>query len=58
LVNGFLGFTQNSSESGLKPLASFQEGFVKVWEMFQPLGKEGLKFKREQCMHSLFSEEL
>jgi hypothetical protein len=34
-------------KSGLEPLASFQEDFVKMWEMFQPIGRKILKFKRE-----------
>jgi hypothetical protein len=34
-------------KSGLKPLISFKKGFVKIWEMFQPIGREVLKFKRE-----------
>jgi hypothetical protein len=28
-------------KSGLKPLASFQKGFVKIREIFQPIGREG-----------------
>jgi hypothetical protein len=34
-------------KSGLKLLASFQKGYVKIREMFQPIRIEGLKFKRE-----------
>jgi hypothetical protein len=34
-------------KSSLKPLASFQKGFIKIPELFQPKGRKGLKFKRE-----------
>jgi hypothetical protein len=44
-------------ESVLEPLAAFQKGFVKIWEIIQPIGRKGSKFKREWCMHSLFSKE-
>jgi hypothetical protein len=49
LVNAFLGFTVNRTlfQSSLKPLASFQKGFIKIPEMFHPKGRKGLKFKRE-----------
>jgi hypothetical protein len=43
-------------KSGLEPLAAFQKGFVKIREMFQPIGRKGSKFKREWCIHSLFSK--
>jgi hypothetical protein len=29
-------------------LAYFQKSFVKIWEMYQPIGRKGLKFKREE----------
>jgi hypothetical protein len=28
-------------------LAAFQKGFVKIREMYQPIGRQGLKFKKE-----------
>jgi hypothetical protein len=44
-------------KSDLKLLASFQKGFLKIRKMFQPIGREGLQFKREYYTHSLFSKE-
>jgi hypothetical protein len=32
-------------KGGLKPLASFQKGFGKIREMFQPIGRRESKFK-------------
>jgi hypothetical protein len=46
----FVGFTQNSFELGLQPLAAFQRGFVKVREMFQLIGRKGSKFKRVHAL--------
>jgi hypothetical protein len=48
-VDAFLGFTQNSLKSSLKPLASFQKGFVKIWEMFQPIGREVINSKENSA---------
>jgi hypothetical protein len=36
-------------KSGLKPLASFQKGFVKIREIFQPIGREGWNSKENSA---------
>jgi hypothetical protein len=38
-------------------LGSFQKSFVKIWEMYQPIGRKGLKFKREEVHAFLSSKE-
>ncbi len=45
-------------ESGLKPLAAFQKGFVKIWEMFQPIGRKGSKFKRTPSFQKSFKHSI
>jgi hypothetical protein len=34
-------------KSGRKLLATFQKSFAKIREMYQPIGRKGLKFIRE-----------
>jgi hypothetical protein len=49
LVDIFLEFAHNSFEKrqAATVLAAFQKSFVKIWEMYDPQGRRGLKFKRE-----------
>jgi hypothetical protein len=47
LVDTFLGFALNSSEELLADICHFSKEVGKVWEMYQPIGRKGLKFIRE-----------
>jgi hypothetical protein len=52
-----LEFAQTFKKSGRQLLAAFQESFVEIREMGQPIGRKQLELKRVQCMHSLSSKE-
>jgi hypothetical protein len=34
-------------KNGRQLLAAFQKSFVKIWEIYQPIERQELKFKRE-----------
>jgi hypothetical protein len=40
-------------KSGRQPLTAFRNSFVKIVEMGQPMGRKGLKLKREYIVHVL-----
>jgi hypothetical protein len=53
LVDIFLRFAHNSFEEQQAATCRFSTEFRKNREMYQPIGRKGLNFIREYCMHSM-----